>query len=201
MSTTQQTQQSDDLADELFRVSEDTAPDGRVRVEIREVAKFAYPDDKDPEMKVTFRLPSMREITETMPYPERDDPDYKFVRLCHEAGLTLGAIEQLEGCRVNAKQDDDGEWVLDAPERETFKDRMMDRGETALTFGGALFTLAVLPAVILAIIVFGDKETTLSEDLLVLAMATGVWTVLAMFVHVVIVAVTGDPTAPPEVPI
>ncbi|UXF50930.1 MAG: hypothetical protein HQRvContig03_4 [Haloquadratum phage sp.] len=112
-----------ELADELFRVAEDTTADGRVRVEIRDVSKVVYPE-RDPEIAVTVRRPSMEEFTEQMAYPERDDPEYKFVRLCREAGYSLAAAEQLEGATVLA--DNDSGWSLVAEREPTRREQLSE---------------------------------------------------------------------------
>jgi len=135
-----------ELADELFRVAEDTTADGRVRVEIRDVSKVVYPEG-DPEIAVTVRRPSMEEFTEQMAYPERDDPEYKFVRLCREAGYSLAAAEQLEGATVLA--DNDGGWSLVAEReptrREQFSNVLDDVAFTGLlTLGFLTYPAAII---------------------------------------------------------
>ena len=109
-----------ELGDELFRVAEDTTADGRVRVEILELNKRADGD----EIAVTARLPSFTEFTERMAYPARDDPEYKFVRLCREAGYSLAAAEQLDGATVEAEQDADGDWQLVAERGPTRREQV-----------------------------------------------------------------------------
>lgn len=133
--------ETDDLGDELFRVAEDTTEDGRVRVDIHAVEKYESPDG-DAEVAVTYRLPSMREVTERMAYPERDDPEFKFVRLCREAGYSLASVEQVDGATVEAEQDGDGDWQLVA-EREPTRQEQVSQMLDDIAFTG-LLTLGFL---------------------------------------------------------
>jgi len=89
----------------------------------------------------------MEEFTEQMAYPERDDPEYKFVRLCREAGYSLAAAEQLEGATVLA--DNDGGWSLVAEReptrREQFSNVLDDVAFTGLlTLGFLTYPAAII---------------------------------------------------------
>ena len=109
------------LADDLFRVAERTTDDGRVEVQIRDVSERG-----ESYLRVTAQLPHGGEMTESLEYPERDSPDYKFVRLVERAGYSLGAIEELEGTYVEAEKRGK-HWVFYAPETTTRRERFKER--------------------------------------------------------------------------
>lgn len=179
MSKTEQTErEATDLGDELFRVAEDTTADGRVRVEIRDVSKVVYPEG-DPEIAVTVRRPSMEEFTEQMAYPERDDPEYKFVRLCREAGYSLAAAEQLEGATVLA--DNDGGWSLVAEREPTWWDQIYPYLD-ALQFTGSLAVALLALPLSMGLVLAADDDDELADStgdkILGWLLLTGIWVIV-----------------------
>lgn len=165
---------TEELADELFRVAEDTAPDGRVRVEILELNKRAGGD----EIAVTARLPSLTEFTERLAYPERDDPEYKFVRLCRAAGYSLSAAEQLDGATVEAEQDDDGDWQFVA-EREPTRREQVWPYLKKLSFAGSLAVALLALPLTMGLVLAADEDDELAgntaDKVLGWLLITGLW--------------------------
>lgn len=100
--------------DRLYRVSEATNDDGFVDVEIMEWGEIEEEewDDEGEGLYVVFRTPLLNYHETTMDFPEKDDEEYRFVRLCHAAGLDLNGAKQLEDSEVKA---DPESWELITP--------------------------------------------------------------------------------------
>lgn len=132
-----------DTDEKLFRVSEYTTETGHVECEIQD-----YEESEDgTEMVVKGMLPTGRTITERMDFPETDSDEYKFVRLCNEAGFDLASAPQTRGERVEVRKDEDGEAEFHAPEGA--EDRIIS------PHGWAIIGLVFLPITII-ITIFTD---------------------------------------------
>ena len=123
MSTTEITAQ-----EELYHIQESTNEDGTVDVEILGWEKqdqlhrdFSSDREKGASVKVEFRLPTVETESETMPWPDKDTSEYKFVRLVRQCGYDLASADQIVG--EKAKSDGD---ELVVPEQKTRTEKMWD---------------------------------------------------------------------------
>lgn len=92
------------VSDELYEISEATNKNGTVDVEI-----FDFDKDKDDadEVRVKFYTPTMQVRSETMAWPKKDDPKYKFVRICNDTvgGLKGANFIKTDGATIEADPD------------------------------------------------------------------------------------------------
>lgn len=121
------------VADKLYQVSEATNGDGTVDVEVADWGEKMN-DRGNPmgKLYIRFITPTGETKSEKMAFPERDDPEYKFVRVVEQMGLSLRAAmmeaakdedtDMLEGETVKADPDD---WTLVAPEPEPWYERVV----------------------------------------------------------------------------
>ena len=199
---TESTTTDSDLSDDLFRVAMETTDDGRVNAEImclRDRPSAGH--NSTDAIEVEFRLPSMRRVTESMDYPERDTEDYKFVRLCRAAGYSLASAEQLEGATVEAEQVG-GEWVLHAPTPSTWREKAWHIAERVTLGGGAVVALAALPLFVAGMMIVdnepGKEFDTHADMAFTWVMTTGLWSFGLVAVDRLLLWLT---TAGAEVPI
>lgn len=114
------------LSDDLYTVSERTNRDGTVDVELSGIEKSG--DD----VHVAFRTPTNELQVESMPFPNRDSSEYKFVRLCRQTVGDLSRASALSGSMVKADPDN---WTLVAPKPSFSKIR---RHLSMLTVGSVV---------------------------------------------------------------
>ena len=186
------TADADDLGDDLFRVAMETTDDGRVNAEITAVRGIGKVDGR--YIEVEYRLPSMRELTERMDYPERDTDDYKFVRLCRAAGYSLASAEQLEGAEVKAEQDD-GEWFIHAPRTPTRRERLWRNAKRTANGGYFIVGYALYPVAAYLSIRLDDDRSLTAVDKHSLLMTSALWLLVVALVYLIVTIFTA-PASP-----
>lgn len=96
------------VSDELYEIAEATNSDGTVDVSIYDFEKIG-----SDEVRVHFTTPTMDKQSETMDWPSKDSPDYKFVRLCRKTVGSLSGAKWLKTDGAEIKADPES-WEIEA---------------------------------------------------------------------------------------
>lgn len=142
--------------EELYHIQESTNDDGTVDVEILGWGKVAkIRDDQPSQVTVEFQLPTVETKTETMPWPEKDTDDYKFVRVVRQCGYDLASADAIVGERVKS----DGEELI-VPKQESFIQNLIPSGrKESNTDNESDFWIYVVFAPIFAMAIITDHIT------------------------------------------
>lgn len=110
-----------DLAphEELDEIDRRTNEDGTVEVELLEWEK----QQKLDRVGVSYLTPTGKVKTESMEWPEANDPSYKFIRLIEQTPYTLRTAESIneDGVMLDANPDT---WELQLPEEQSLTDKI-----------------------------------------------------------------------------
>lgn len=95
--------------EELYHLQESTNEDGTINVEIIEWSKKRN-KARGEHVFIKFKLPSLKEDSVKMDWPEEASNEWKFVRLVNSLGYTLSSVNQIEGEKV--KYDRENESIV-----------------------------------------------------------------------------------------
>lgn len=98
-----------DPEEELYHLQESTNEDGTVNVEIIEWTKKRN-SSRGEHVFIKLRLPSLKEDSVKMDWPEEASNEWKFVRLVNSLGYSLSSVNQIEGEKV--KYDRENESIV-----------------------------------------------------------------------------------------
>lgn len=135
-----------DLAphEQLDEIDRRTNEDGTVDVEL---LKWQM-NDYNNRVDVHYRIPTGEVKTESMQWPEANDPSYKFIRLIEHTPYNLRTAESIndsENIRVKA---DPSSWDLVLPEDKSFRDYIPEPNRNSLGF--EVIKVALYPLTVLA---------------------------------------------------
>ena len=170
------------VTDELYEISEATNKDGTVDVSIYDFDKVG-----SDEVRVYFYTPAMNEQSETMDWPRKDTPDYKFVRLCRATVGGLSGAEWLKTDGAKIKADPDN-WEIKAelPKTTEVKHSISNTSgsDIAEYVGISLFAIWALG---IATILIGAPIVSAATLLGIVGAATGLYKLwIAAFIAMII---------------
>lgn len=105
--------------EELYLLSQATNEDGTINVRIYDWGKAVVENEEIAEVR--FMTPSGDIEHEHMAWPSRDDPQYKFVRICNQYGTGVVDPDAIETQLVPAVEED-GDWELRVERERSLKE-------------------------------------------------------------------------------
>jgi len=98
-----------DPEEELYHLQESTNEDRTINVEITEWTKKEN-NSRGEYVFIKLKLPSLKEDSVKMDWPEEASNDWKFVRLVNSLGYSLSSVNQIKGEKV--KYDRENESIV-----------------------------------------------------------------------------------------
>lgn len=98
--------------EELYHLQESTNEDGTINVEIIEWTKKLN-NSRGEHVFIKFKLPSLKENSVKMDWPEEASNEWKFVRLVNSLGYSLSSVNQIKGEKVKYNRENESIVVPD----------------------------------------------------------------------------------------